>query len=73
MTTGTVRFHRVLMASPERVYRAFLDADALAKWLPPYGFSCKVHPCDDSHGHVLSGLAGATHATRQLVEPEIPG
>ena len=40
---NTVRFHRVLKASPEKVYRAFLDADAMAKWLPPYGFTCKVH------------------------------
>lgn len=46
MTTGTVRLHRVLRAPPERVYRAFLDADAMAKWLPPYGFSCKVHHMD---------------------------
>jgi len=43
MPTGTVRFHRVLRAKPEHVYRAFLDADAKAKWLPPYGFTCKVH------------------------------
>ncbi|MGH7690283.1 MAG: SRPBCC family protein [Gemmatimonadaceae bacterium] len=43
MPTGTVRLHRVLRVSPERVYRAFLDADAMAKWLPPYGFTCKVH------------------------------
>ena len=46
MSTGTVRFHRVLRASPERIYRAFLDADAMAKWLPPYGFTCKVHHMD---------------------------
>lgn len=43
MATGTVRLHRVLRAPPERIYRAFLEADALAKWLPPYGFTCKVH------------------------------
>lgn len=43
MPTGTVRLHRVLRATPERVYRAFLDADAMAKWLSPYGFTCKVH------------------------------
>lgn len=42
MATGTVRLHRVLRAAPERVYRAFIDADAMAKWLPPYGFTCKV-------------------------------
>ena len=41
--SNTVRFHRVFRAPPERVYRAFLDADAMAKWLPPYGFTCKVH------------------------------
>jgi uncharacterized protein YndB with AHSA1/START domain len=43
MPTGTVKLHRVLRAPAERIYRAFLDADALAKWLPPYGFTCKVH------------------------------
>ena len=43
MTTNTVRLHRVLRASPERVYRAFLDAEAMAKWLPPNGFTGKVH------------------------------
>lgn len=46
MSTGTVRFHRVLRCSPEKVYRAFLDADALAKWLPPHGFTGKVHSID---------------------------
>ena len=40
---GTVRFHRVLKAPPERVYRAFLDPDAMVKWLPPHGFTGKVH------------------------------
>jgi uncharacterized protein YndB with AHSA1/START domain len=43
MPTGTVKLHRVLRATPERVYRAFLDADAMAKWIAPYGFTCKVH------------------------------
>jgi len=43
---STVRLHRVLKAPPERVYRAFLDADANAKWLPPDGFTCKVHHLD---------------------------
>ncbi|WP_454873112.1 SRPBCC family protein [Paraburkholderia xenovorans] len=43
MTTGTVNLHRVLRAIPERVYRAFVEPDALAKWLPPYGFTCQVH------------------------------
>lgn len=45
-TTGTVRFHRVLRAPPERVYRAFLDPDAMVKWLPPHGFTGKVHEID---------------------------
>lgn len=45
-TTRTVRLHRVLRASPERVYRAFLDPDAMAKWLPPHGFTGKVHEID---------------------------
>ena len=40
---GTVRLHRVLTTSPEKVYRAFVEADALAKWLPPNGFTCTVH------------------------------
>jgi uncharacterized protein YndB with AHSA1/START domain len=43
---NTVRFHRVLRATPERVYRAFLDRDAMAKWLPPNGFTGKVHQLD---------------------------
>ena len=46
MATGTVRFHRVLRAKPERVYRAFVEPDAKAKWLPPYGFTCTVHHMD---------------------------
>jgi uncharacterized protein YndB with AHSA1/START domain len=50
MPTNTVRLHRVLRAPPERVYRAFLDADAMAKWLPPYGFTCKVHQMDAKVG-----------------------
>lgn len=46
MTTGTVRLHRVLRTTPERLYRAFLEPDAMAKWLPPYGFTCQVHQLD---------------------------
>ena len=48
--SNTVRLHRVLHAPPERVYRAFLDADAIAKWLPPNGFTCKVHDFDPKVG-----------------------
>jgi uncharacterized protein YndB with AHSA1/START domain len=46
MATNTIRLHRVLRAAPERVYRAFLDPDAMAKWLPPNGFTGKVHELD---------------------------
>jgi uncharacterized protein YndB with AHSA1/START domain len=48
--THTIRLHRVLRATPERVYRAFLDADAMAKWLPPNGFTGKVHYMDATVG-----------------------
>ncbi len=50
MATSTVRFHRVLRAAPEKVYRAFLDADAMVKWLPPHGFTGKVHHLDAKVG-----------------------
>lgn len=50
MANNTVRLHRVLHAPPERVYRAFLDADAIAKWLAPNGFTCKVHELDAKVG-----------------------
>ncbi|HZQ72484.1 MAG TPA: SRPBCC family protein [Burkholderiales bacterium] len=53
MAGNTIRLHRVLKAKPERVYRAFLDADAMAKWLPPYGFTGKVHH--------LEARVGGTH------------
>ncbi len=49
-TTNTVRLHRVLAAKPEKVYRAFIDADAMAKWLPPNGFTGKVHHIDAKVG-----------------------
>ncbi len=47
---STVRLHRVLATSPEKVYRAFLEADALAKWLPPNGFACTVHHLEPKVG-----------------------
>ena len=43
MPSRSIQLHRVLRSKPEKVYRAFLNADAMAKWLPPYGFTCKVH------------------------------
>ena len=49
-STGTVRLHRVLRATPERVYRAFLDPDAMVKWLPPHGFTGKVQHMDARAG-----------------------
>ena len=48
--SNTVRLHRVLRSTPERIYRAFLDADAMAKWLPPNGFTGKVHQLDAKVG-----------------------
>ncbi len=67
MPTATVRLHRVLRATPERVYRAFLDAEAMAKWLPPYGFTCKVHHMDARVGGAFrmsftNFSAGASHS-----------
>lgn len=67
MATGTVRLHRVLRASPERIYRAFLDADAMAKWLPPHGFTGRVHHMDArvGGGYTMSFMnfsTGRTHA-----------
>jgi uncharacterized protein YndB with AHSA1/START domain len=50
MATGSVRLHRVLRAPPERIYRAFLDADAMSKWLPPNGFTGRVHHLDGKVG-----------------------
>ena len=80
MSSRTIRLHRVLRADPARIYRAFLDADAMAKWLPPYGFTCKVHQMEakvggtfrmsftnfsTGHGHAFGG------EYRQLVQNEI--
>ena len=50
MSSNTIKLHRVLRAPAEKVYRAFLDADALAKWLPPNGFTCKVHEMNANVG-----------------------
>ncbi len=67
MPTKTIRFHRVLRAPPDKVYRAFLDADAMAKWLPPNGFTGKVHHLDATVGgtHKMSFrnfTTGQTHS-----------
>jgi uncharacterized protein YndB with AHSA1/START domain len=60
--TGTVKLHRVLRAPPERVYKAFLDADAMAKWLPPHGFTGKVH-------HVDARVGGPTRCRSRTSAP----
>lgn len=67
MPTGTVRLHRVLRAPPERVYRAFLDPAAMAKWLPPYGFTCSVEHMEAKVGGTFRMAftnfgSGNTHA-----------
>ena len=53
MATGTVKLHRVIRTKPEKIYRAFLDAAAIAKWLPPYGFTCTVHHMDAKVGGIF--------------------
>ncbi len=67
--TGTVRLHRVLRAPPERVYRAFVDAEAKAKWLPPYGFVAKVHHFDArvGGGYRMSFINFGTGAEHSFV------
>jgi uncharacterized protein YndB with AHSA1/START domain len=52
MSTNTIKLHRVLRAKPERVYKAFIDPDAMAKWLPPNGFTGKVHQMDAKVGGI---------------------
>ena len=64
MATGTVRLHRVLRATPERVYRAFLDPDAMAKWLPPHGFTGHVHHLDARVGGTFR-MSFANFTTRR--------
>lgn len=50
MATGTVKLHRVLRTKPEKVYRAFVEPDAISKWIPPFGFICKVHHMEPKVG-----------------------
>ena len=78
MSTGTVTLHRVLKAPPLRVYRAFIEGEALAKWLPPHGFTCKVEHLEarvggtfrmaffnfgTGHSHALRWSRAASSAT----------
>ena len=76
---STIRLHRVLRATPERVYRAFLDPDAMTKWLPPHGFTAKVHKADMKVGggyrmSFTNFSTGKSHAFggtyRELVQNE---
>ncbi len=67
MTDRTVRLHRVLRTKPEKVYRAFTDAAGLAKWIPPYGFTCTVHHMDARVGGTFrmsfhNFTSGSSHA-----------
>jgi uncharacterized protein YndB with AHSA1/START domain len=63
---NTIRMHRVLATRPDKVYRAFIEADALAKWLPPNGFACTVHDLDAKVGGgfrmSFRNFTGASHA-----------
>jgi uncharacterized protein YndB with AHSA1/START domain len=76
--TNTIRLHRVLHATPERVYRAFLDPAALCKWLPPNGFTCTVHHMDAKVGgtHKMSFTnfsSGNTHSFGGTYVELVPG
>src|SRR3569623_870223 len=67
MPTNTVRLHRVLRAPPERIYRAFLDGAAMDKWLPPHGFTGKIHHLDAKIGGTykmsfINFTTGHTHS-----------
>jgi len=77
-TTGTVRLHRVLRAPADRIYRAFLDPDAMVKWLPPHGFTGKVHEMDArvGGGYRMSFTnfgTGGSHAFGGTYTELIPG
>ena len=75
---NTVQFHRVLTAPPERIYKAFLDADAMAKWLPPNGFTGKVHEMDarEGGGYRMSFTnlgTGSSHSFSATYVELVPG
>jgi len=72
MAANTIRLHRVLTAPSERIYRAFLDADALVKWLPPHGFTGKVHQMDAKvGGSYRMSFTNFTTATANLLAARI--
>lgn len=76
--TNTVRLHRVIAAKPEKIYRAFIEADAIARWLPPNGFTCTVHHLDPKTGgtHKMSFrnfTTGASHSFGGKYLELVPG
>ena len=78
MSTNTVRLHRVLRTTPEKVYRAFLDADAMSKWLPPYGFTCKVQHFEGKVGGTFrmsftNFTTGKSHSFGGTYHELVPG
>ena len=78
MPTGTVRFHRVLKTKPDKVYRAFLEPAAMAKWLPPHGFTCTVHHIDAQVGGTFkmsftNFSTGKSHSFGGTYQQLIPG
>lgn len=78
MSPNTLHLHRVLRAPPERVYRAFLDADAIVKWLPPNGFTCKVHQFDarvdgSYRMSFTSFSSGNSHSFGGVYQELVPG
>ncbi|MET3653757.1 SRPBCC family protein [Dyella japonica] len=78
MSTGTVKLHRVLRATPEKIYRAFLDADAMARWLPPNGFTGNVQQLDGKVGGTYrmsftNFTNGQSHAFGGTYHELVPG
>ena len=78
MPTGTVRFHRVFKTKPDKVYRAFLEPAAMAKWLPPHGFTCTVHHIDAQVGGTFkmsftNFSTGNSHSFGGTYQQLVPG
>ncbi len=78
MATNTVRLHRVLKTNPEKLYRAFVEPEALAQWIPPYGFICKVHHLDAKVGGTYKSSftnfgTGQTHTFGGTYKELVPG
>ncbi len=78
MPTGTVRLHRVIRAPAERIYRAFLQPEAIAKWLPPFGFTCTVHHMNAHVGGTyrmsfINFRSGNGHAFGGTYQELVPG